>query len=258
MARLKNKVAIVTGGASGIGKATVRLFALEGAKVIIADRSREPGEALERELVACGYDVLFFEIDVTDADRWQRLTATAVERFGALHILVNNAGISYRAHIEDTDLEIWNRTVAVNQTGVFHGIKFAIMAMKNGKDPCSIINLSSIEGLVAESAFFAYCASKGAVTLMTKAAALHCGERRYPIRVNSVHPGYVMSPMADEDARQAGLTTEEYLQDFIAKHPIGHLGEPIDIAQGILYLASDESKFVTGAQLTIDGGYTAQ
>ena len=171
---------------------------------------------------------------------------------------MNNAGISYRLNVEETDLEAWNRTVAVNQTAVFHGIKFAIMAMKNGKDPCSIVNISSIEGLVAESAFFAYCASKGAVTLMTKAAALHCGERRYPIRVNSVHPGYIMSPMADDDARQAGLSTDEYLRDFIAKHPIGRLGEPIDIAQGILYLASDESKFVTGSQLAIDGGYMAQ
>jgi 3(or 17)beta-hydroxysteroid dehydrogenase len=258
MARLKNKVAIVTGGASGIGEATVRLFVLEGANVIIADRSKVAGARLEKELVTAGHNVEFFEIDVTDADRWQELVAAAVARFGGLHILVNNAGISHRQNVEDSDIEVWNRTVAVNQTGVFHGMKFAIMAMKDGRSPCSIVNISSIEGLVAESAFFAYCASKGAVTLMTKAAALHCGERRYPIRVNSVHPGYIMSPMAHEDARQAGLSTEEYLRDFIAKHPIGHLGEPIDIAQGILYLASDESKFVTGAQLVIDGGYTAQ
>jgi NAD(P)-dependent dehydrogenase (short-subunit alcohol dehydrogenase family) len=258
MARLKNKVAIVTGGASGIGAATVRLFVSEGAKVVIADRSKESGEALEQELRAAGQDVLFFDIDVVDAGRWPQLMAATLARFGALHVLVNNAGISYRQNVEETDIEVWNRTVAVNQTGVFHGLKFAILTMKTSNAPCSIVNISSIEGLVAESAFFAYCASKGAVTLMTKAAALHCGERRYPIRVNSIHPGYIMSPMADEDARQAGLSTEEYLRDFIAKHPIGHLGEPIDIAQGILYLASDESRFVTGTQLAIDGGYTAQ
>jgi len=130
--------------------------------------------------------------------------------------------------------------------------------MKDSQELCSIVNTSSIEGLVAESGFFAYCASKGAVTLMTKAAALTCGEKRYPIRVNSVHPGYIMSPMADDDARQAGMTIDEYLRGFIAKHPIGRLGEPLDIAQGMLYLASDESKFVTGTQLAIDGGYTAQ
>jgi 3(or 17)beta-hydroxysteroid dehydrogenase len=258
MARLRNKVAIVTGGASGIGEATVRIFASEGARVVIADRSKDAGEALEKELMAAGHEVLFFSIDVVDVERWPQLMAATMARFGALHVLVNNAGISYRQNVEETDIEVWNRTVAVNQTGVFHGLKYAIMAMKNSKDPCSIVNISSIEGLVAESAFFAYCASKGAVTLMTKAAALHCGERRYPIRVNSIHPGYIMSPMAHEDARQAGLTTEEYLRDFIAKHPIGHLGEPIDIAQGILYLASDESRFVTGTQLAIDGGYTAQ
>src|SRR5581483_7518647 len=191
------------------------------------------------------------------AQRWEALMRFTLAEFGKLNILINNAGISYRRDVEETDLEIWNRTVAVNQTGVFLGIKYGIATMKQNGEPCSIVNTSSIEGLVAESAFFAYCASKGAVTSMTQAAALTCGEKRYSIRVNSVHPGYIMSPMAHDDARQAGLTVDEYLRDFIAKHPIGRLGEPIDIAQGMLYLASDESKFVTGTQLAIDGGYTA-
>jgi NAD(P)-dependent dehydrogenase (short-subunit alcohol dehydrogenase family) len=255
MVRLSGKVAIVTGGASGIGEATVRLFAAEGAKVVIADLAKGAGEALAQVL---GAEVRFFEIDVTDEKAWQALIAFTQKTFGKLNILINNAGISYRADVEETDMEIWDRTIAVNQTGVFLGIKHAMLAMKDSKEPCSIVNTSSIEGLVAESAFFAYCASKAAVALMTRAAALSCGEKRYPIRVNSVHPGYIMSPMAHEDARQAGLTVEEYLRDFIAKHPIGRLGEPIDIAQGMLYLASDESKFVTGTQLAIDGGYTAQ
>jgi NAD(P)-dependent dehydrogenase (short-subunit alcohol dehydrogenase family) len=255
MGRLAGKVAIVTGGASGIGEAAVRLFAAEGAKVVIADRAKAPGEALAQEL---GVAARFFEIDVTDETGWMALIAFTVRTFGKLNVLVNNAGISYRADIEETDLEIWDRTIAVNQTSVFLGIKHGIRVMKDSKERCAIVNTSSIEGLVAESAFFAYCASKAAVTLMTKAAALTCGEKRYPIRVNSVHPGYIMSPMAHDDARQAGLTVEEYLRDFIAKHPIGNLGEPIDIAQGMLYLASDESRFVTGTQLTIDGGYTAQ
>jgi NAD(P)-dependent dehydrogenase (short-subunit alcohol dehydrogenase family) len=255
MGRLSGKVAIVTGGASGIGEATVRLFAAEGAKVVIADRAKEAGEALAKEL---GAEVRAFEIDVTQEKAWQALIAFTVKTFGKLNILINNAGISYRADVEATDMEIWDQTIAVNQTGVFLGIKHAVLAMKESKELCSIVNTSSIEGLVAESAFFAYCASKAAVALMTRAAALSCGEKRYPIRVNSVHPGYIMSPMAHEDARQDGLSVEEYLRDFIAKHPIGRLGEPIDIAQGMLYLASDESKFVTGTHLTIDGGYTAQ
>lgn len=258
MGRLSGKVAIVTGGASGIGEATVRLFATEGAKVVIADRAKSPGEALARSLSAAGYLVSFFEIDVTEEQDWRELIAFALETHGRLNILINNAGISYRADVEETDMETWDRTIAVNQTGVFLGIKHGIRAMKDSNELCSIVNTSSIEGLVAESAFFAYCASKAAVTLMTRAAALTCGEKRYPIRINSVHPGYIMSPMAHEDARQAGLTLDEYLRDFIAKHPIGRLGEPIDIAQGMLYLASDESKFVTGTQLAIDGGYTAQ
>lgn len=255
MGRLSGKVAIITGGASGIGEAAVRLFAAEGAKVVIADRTKAAGEALA---TALGADVRFFEIDVTDEQAWRALIAFTIEAFGKLNILINNAGISYRADVEETDMDIWDRTIAVNQTGVFLGMKHGVLVMKASLEPCAIVNTSSIEGLVAESAFFAYCASKAAVTLMTRAAALSCGEKRYPIRVNSVHPGYIMSPMAHEDARQAGLTVEEYLRDFIAKHPIGHLGEPIDIAHGMLYLASDESKFVTGTQLAIDGGYTAQ
>lgn len=258
MSRLSGKVAIVTGGASGIGEATVRLFAAEGAKVIIADRAAAAGQALAHSLSAAGHSVSFFEIDVTKEQDWQGLIAFTIETHGKVNVLINNAGISYRADVEETDLETWHHTIAVNQTGVFLGIKHGIGAMKDGNEPCSIVNTSSIEGLVAESAFFAYCASKAAVTLMTRAAALTCGEKRYPIRVNSVHPGYIMSPMAHQDARQAGLTLDEYLHDFIAKHPIGRLGEPIDIAQGMLYLASDESKFVTGTQLAIDGGYTAQ
>lgn len=263
MGRVNSKIAIVTGGASGLGAATCRLLAREGAKVVIADLDRDGGRRLEAELNEGAAEpkdrkALFLHLDVTDPARWQEVIRTTVETFGGFHVLVNNAGISYRLDIEATDIEAWDKTIAVDQTAVFYGMKFAIQAMKLSKAPCSIVNISSIEGLVAESDFFAYCAAKGAVTLMTKAAALHCGERRYPIRVNSVHPGYILTPMAQEDARQAGLTLEEYTRDFVAKHPIGHLGEADDIANGVLYLASDESKFVSGSQLVIDGAYTAQ
>jgi 3(or 17)beta-hydroxysteroid dehydrogenase len=258
MPRLSSKVAIVTGGASGIGDATCRLFVREGAKVVIADRDRKAGLRLEADLNTAGRNALFHEMDVTDAARWPDLIEATAAAFGGLHVLVNNAGISYRLDIEATDIAAWDKTIAVDQTAVFYGMKFAIAKMKTSREPCSIVNVSSIEGLVAEADFFAYCAAKGAVTLMTKAAALHCGARRYPIRVNSVHPGYIMTPMAHDDARQAGVTVEEYTRAFVAKHPIGHLGEPADIANGILYLASDESKFVSGSQLVIDGAYTAQ
>ena len=125
-------------------------------------------------------------------------------------------------------------------------------------EPCAIANASSVDGLVGESRFFAYCAAKGAVTLMTKAAALHCAEQNLPIRINSVHPGYVQSPMAEADAAQSGQTVEEYTREFAARHPVGHLGAPEDIAAGYLYLCSDEARFVTGTQLAIDGGFTAQ
>lgn len=258
MARLEGKVAIVTGGASGIGAETARLFAREGAKVVVADRHALSGARLVAELNADGERARFFEIDVAEAAQWPALIGAAIEAFGGLHVLVNNAGISYRLDVEETDDEAWARTIAVNQTAVFYGVKHAIAAMKDGGAACSIVNLSSIDGIVAEPDFFAYCASKGAVALMTRAAALHCGRRGYPIRVNSVHPGYVLTAMADEDARQAGLTLAEYEAGFAARHPIGHLGRPEDIANGILYLASDESRFVTGSQLVIDGGYTAQ
>ena len=171
---------------------------------------------------------------------------------------MNNAGISYSLTIAETAVEQWDRVIATNQTSVYYGMHLAIEAMKRSGEPCAIANASSIDGLVGESRFFAYCAAKGAVTLMTKAAALYCAEQKLPIRVNSVHPGYVRSPMAEADAAQHGQTVEEYTREFADKHPVGHLGVPQDIAPGYLYLCSDEARFVTGTQLAIDGGYTAQ
>ncbi|WP_419068074.1 glucose 1-dehydrogenase [Candidatus Allofournierella excrementavium] len=255
MDRLKGKVAIITGAAQGIGACTARIFVQEGAKVVVADMNETDGRAVAAEL---GENAAFFKLNVTDYKAWKECVAFTKATFGKLNVLINNAGISYRKDIAGTSLEEWDRTIAVNQTGVFYGMQVAIEEMRTNGEKCSIANASSIEGLVAESAFFAYCASKGAVTLMTKAAALYCGENRLNIRVNSVHPGYIITPMAYDDARQNGQTIEEYSAEFIQKHPIGYLGKPEDIAYGYVYLSSDEADFVSGTQLAIDGCYTAQ
>ena len=253
MDRLKGKVAIITGAAQGIGACTARIFVQEGAKVVVADMNETDGRAVAAEL---GENAAFFKLNVTDYNAWKE--CVAFTKATKLNVLINNAGISYRKDIAGTSLEEWDRTIAVNQTGVFYGMQVAIEEMRTNDEKCSIANASSIEGLVAESAFFAYCASKGAVTLMTKAAALYCGENRLNIRVNSVHPGYIITPMAYDDARQNGQTIEEYSAEFIQKHPIGYLGKPEDIAYGYVYLSSDEADFVSGTQLAIDGCYTAQ
>ena len=255
MGRLDNKGAIITGAAQGIGECTARLFAKEGAKVIIADLNEEKGREIAQSI---GPDARFFKLNVKDYENWKACIAYTKQEFGKLNVLINNAGISYRKDIATTSVEEWDRTIAINQTGIFYGMQLAIEEMRTNGEKCSIANVSSIEGLVAESAFFAYCAAKGAVTLMTKAAALYCGENRLSIRVNSVHPGYIITPMAYDDARQNGQTIEEYSKEFIGKHPIGYLGKPEDIAYGYVYLSSDEAEFVSGTSLAIDGCYTAQ
>ncbi|MDI9470268.1 MAG: glucose 1-dehydrogenase [Bacillota bacterium] len=255
MARLEGKVAIITGASQGIGACTAELFVQEGARVVIADIDTVNGEALAEKL---GEAAVFFRLDVTDRENWVACIDFTKKTFGKLNILINNAGISYRKDVAETTVDEWDKTIAVNQTGVFYGIQLGIEAMRENGEKCSITNASSIEGLVAESPFFAYCASKGAVVLMTKAAALYCGEQRLPIRVNCICPGYILTPMAYDDARQNNQTIEEYSEEFIKKHPIGYLGQPEDIGWGYVYLSSDEANFISGAALPIDGCYTAQ
>ena len=255
--RLEGKVAIVTGSAEGIGQATAKLFAREGAKVVVADINKTKGGQVAEEIRQDGGGAIFILVDVTNEDNWKSLMETTIKRFGKLNILVNNAGISKIGDIENTALENWHATMSVNATGVFLGTKHAIITMKNNGELCSIINRSSIDGQVAEPDLFAYCASKGAVTILTKSAALSCGARGYTIRVNSVHPGYVHTSMTEGEARGYGISEDEYVERMKAIHPIG-IGEPMDVAYMDLYLASDESKWVTGAEFTIDGGVTAQ
>lgn len=256
MARLEGKVAIVTGSAGGIGEATAKLFAQEGAKVVIADIKAEEGKKVAQEIRQAGGEAFYYFLNVTSEEHWQGLMAATIERYGKLNVLVNNAGIGVLADVDEETLEGWHRTIEVNATGVFLGIKYAVMKMKDNGEPCSIINRSSIDGMVAEPGHISYCASKGAVRLITKAAALDCGLKGYNIRVNSVHPGYIPTPINVQMALRQGGSIEEFYNKMAKLHPIGRVGRPIDIAYLDVYLASDESSWTTGAEFVIDGGYT--
>ena len=258
MGRLDNKVAIVTGSAEGIGEATAKLFAKEGAKVVVADINESKGKEVVNEIQNKGGDATFYSLDVTKENNWQGLMNETTRKYGKLNIIVNNAGISRAKDIENTTLEDWNDIMGVNATGVFLGTKYAIETMKDNGELCSIINRSSIDGQIAEAGLFAYCASKGAVTILTKSAALCCGEKGYNIRVNSVHPGYIHTALTEEEARGYGLEPDEYFVKVGKQHPLGCIGEPDDIAYIDVYLASDESKWTTGAEFVVDGGWTAQ
>ena len=258
MGRLDNKVAIITGSAEGIGEATAKLFSKEGAKVVVADINEKKGQQVANEIGRSGGDAFFFLLDVTKEEQWKSLMDMTTQKYGKLNVIVNNAGISRAKDIENTSLKDWNDIMNVNATGVFLGTKYAIETMKDNGELCSIINRSSIDGQIAESGLFAYCASKGAVTILTKSAALCCGEKGYKIRVNSVHPGYVHTALTEEEARGYGLEPEEYFAKVGKQHPLGCIGEPDDIAFIDVYLASDESKWTTGAEFVVDGGWTAQ
>jgi NAD(P)-dependent dehydrogenase (short-subunit alcohol dehydrogenase family) len=246
--RLKDKVAIVTGGANGMGEAEARLFASEGAKVVVADILGNEAEAVAAHIRAGGGEAIAATIDVTSEPAWVELIAKTLASYGRLDVLVNNAGISGSSVGNPDGLEGWHRIIAVNQTSVFHGTKLAAEQMaKTGGG--SIVNISSIMGFVGgASGHPAYSASKGAVRIYTKSAAVRYGP--LGIRVNSVHPGY-MPPMLN-------ATNANERADKIALTPLRRLGEPIEVAYGVLFLASDEASFVTGAELVIDGGYIAQ
>ncbi len=259
MDRLQRKVALITGATKGIGETAARLFAQEGAFVTICGRDSVSGEKIAAELNAQREDTaIFCKLDVTNYENWKETIAFTQKKFGKLNILINNAGISFRETVAETTPDTWQKTLNTNQTGVFYGIKLGIEAMAKTGEPCAIVNTASIDGRVGDADFFSYCATKAAVEAMTKCAALYCGAQKLPIRVNAVAPGYILTPMAQEDARQNGQTLEEYCAEFIALHPIGRIGTPDDVAKAYLYLASEESSFVTGTTLMVDGGYTAQ
>lgn len=251
--RLANKVALITGAASGFGKATARLFVAEGAKVILTDRNVADGEAAARELAD---KARFRALDVTKEDEWAGALAEVGAREGRLDILVNNAGIGLHRSVPEMSLAEWRLVQAVNSDGVFLGCKHAIPLMRQGGGG-SIVNVSSVAGKVGAPQMAAYCASKGAVTLFTKALAMEAAYGRWNIRVNSVHPAYVETALvrAHIDNSPDPEKTRGFLQRL---QPLGRMGEVEDVAQAILYLASDEAKFTTGAEWLVDGGLTAQ
>jgi len=249
--RLQGKVAFISGGARGIGAAGARLFAQKGARVAIGDILENEGRQVEAQILETGGEAFFVRLDVTSEAGWRQAIAATVARFGRLDVLVNNAGITRRVGIEETSVEMWDEVMAVNARGVFLGTKVAIPEMRRVGGG-SIINVSSQLGIVgSDTSNPAYQASKGAVRIFTKAAAIQ--HARDGIRVNSVHPGPILTPMTAER-----YTDEAHSRLSLSRIPLGRIGQPEDIAYGLLYLASNESSFVTGSELVIDGGWTAQ
>ena len=257
MNRVKNKVAIVTGGASGLGKSSAILLAREGAKIVVTDIDEEDGKKVVQQIKANGGEAIFIKQDVSKEDEWKNVIETTLKTFGKLHILANSAGIGLGGTVEEVTLEDWKNLIDVNLNGTFLGTQYGIKGMKETGEGGSIINFSSIEGLIGDPNLPAYNASKGGVTIFTKSAALHCARQGYGIRVNSIHPAYIWTPMVENFLKAQG-NVEEGKKQLESLHPVGHLGEPDDIGYGVVYLASDESKFMTGSELVIDGGYTAQ
>ncbi|WP_422023024.1 SDR family oxidoreductase [Pyruvatibacter mobilis] len=251
--RVSGKMAMVTGGASGLGAATSKLLVEEGARVVIADINLAGAEQVAAEINQAHPDTaLAVELDVTSEQQWQDALETAVGFLGGLNVLVNNAGIGGSAPVEDETFENWKKIQAVDLDSVFLGCKYALGHMK-AHQPGSIVNISSIAGLIAGHNMGAYNAAKAGVWLFSKSVALHCAKRGYDIRSNSVHPTFIRTPIL-EGLFAKTTNGEEKLAKQV---PLGRIGEPNDVAYAVLYLASDESRFVTGAEIKIDGGISA-
>ncbi|SIS38541.1 SDR family NAD(P)-dependent oxidoreductase [Salimicrobium flavidum] len=243
--RLENKVAVVTGGGSGIGEYTVRLFVEEGAKVVISDVNDEKGEALAEEL---GDAAIYQHADVAEEKDVEALISKTVDHFGKLDILFSNAGIGSLSPADETSAEDWKKVLSINLDGVFYGAKHAVKAMKKSGGG-SIINTASILGHVGQAQTSPYSASKGAVVNLTRTLGIEYAPDN--IRVNAVCPGYIETPLLDQ-------LEDDMKQHLINLHPIGRLGRSEEVAKAVLFLASDEASFVTGTSLLVDGGYTAQ
>lgn len=248
--RLQGKVALITGSARGQGAAEARLFAQEGAKIVLADVLDREGAIVAGEIAEAGGDVVYVHLDVTNEEEWDGAIQSAVSSFGKIDILINNAGIWRRGHVLETSTNQWDTVLGVNAKGVFLGTKAAIPEMRKAGGG-SIINISSVAGLVGSRTSTAYSASKGAVRLFTKSTAIQYAVEG--IRANSIHPGPIDTDMGDQV-----WPDPESRESTVARTALARIGTAQDIAYGALYLASDESAFVTGSELVIDGGLTAQ
>jgi NAD(P)-dependent dehydrogenase (short-subunit alcohol dehydrogenase family) len=245
--RIQGKVALISGGASGLGAAQGQLFAREGAKVMIGDIQEDLGARMVATIVAAGGEAAFVKLNVTDADSWAGAVQATVTRFGRLTTLVNNAGIFHPGGVQAESVEGWNKMIAVNQTGVFLGMKAGVPELlKSGN--AAIVNISSLFGLIGSPNALSYHASKGAVRVMGKAAALEFAKKG--IRVNTIFPGQIKTPIL-------GDITPEQDAAIKAAIPMGLVGDPVDIAHGSLFFVSDEAKYITGAELVLDGGWAA-
>ncbi|NTX34956.1 glucose 1-dehydrogenase [Myxococcus sp. CA033] len=257
MKRVEGKVALITGAAGGLGSASARMLAREGAKVVVTDRASQ--EALGREVAASlGEGMgLFLPLDVTREEDWIRAIDTTLEQFGRLDVLVNNAGLGIPKDVENLSLEEWRLVHAVNLDGTFLGCKHGIRAMRQCGARGSIINISSLAGLIGVPTLPAYGSAKGAVRMFTKSVALHCAQQGYGIRCNSIHPTFVETTMVKALMEASGMP-DKAREGMRRSIPLGHLGEPDDIAHAVVYLASDESKLMTGSEFVLDGGSSAQ
>jgi len=251
--RLSGKGAFITGGASGLGFGCAKAFIREGARVVIADVNEENGAKAAKEL---GEKAFFLKLDVSKEDEWETALREAEIWLGNLHALVNSAGIAFFLDVEKTSLEDWRRMMSVNLDGVFLGCKHVIPFIERAGGG-SIINLSSVSGIVGGGNLAAYNASKGGVRLLTKSVALHCARKGTGVRCNSVHPTFVQTPMVDEFVAKT-RNPERTREALVEQIPLGRIGQPEDVAGMAVYLASDESSFVTGAEMVLDGGLTAQ
>jgi 3(or 17)beta-hydroxysteroid dehydrogenase len=252
MGRVEDKIALITGAASGIGLAAANLLLDEGAKVVLTDRDT----ALANSAVAAlAQHASFRALDVTRENEWMTVTDAVVADFGRLDVLVNCAGVALLKDIEATTLEEWRALMAVNLDGTFLGCKHAVRVMKD-RGGGSIVNMSSVAGLVGAGNLAAYSASKGGVRLLTKSVALHCARKGYKIRCNSVHPSFVETPMLRSMLAMA-RDPQRMEANYTSAAPLGRLAQPIEVARSILFLASEDSAFTTGAELVVDGGLTA-
>lgn len=256
MNRVKDKVAVVTGGASGMGRATAVLLAKEGAKVAIADMNRNGGEDAANEIIKGGGQAKYWHMDVTDEDEVRKVFVEIDREYGRIDILVNNAGVAGASKVtHETSTEEWERTINIDLRGVFFCTKYAIPYLKKAGGG-SIVNMSSMLGIVGGGADAAYQTAKGGVRIMTKSDAIIYAPDK--IRVNSVHPGYTFTDGMKVMLAKSPENREAMLKDVTSKVPLGRMGTPEEMANGILFLASDESSYVTGIELVIDGGYIAQ